>query len=934
VAPPVRKSLSASLTGDQPSPMKRTVSSAALMAPPTTTPTKVTKLSVENLQSHSDGFDFQEPVREADAMSGLSGVSGSSTASGGCGGASSSYTVDDGSGVCKVCDDMVGFGIKSKFCPIHRRAHDSISRQALKGIRMDPATKQPIETDQSLAYKQVFGHVKKGQVTYEGDAAIAARVILDFCEQFPEGKEKSTKQRGPITLSRYVHEQGNRIEDQMVSERPLWDYELFETQLCNLRRWKPQKCKHMWDTVLKPEPTCKGDNGGPPDAPLRLRIPAWLIGGDKESHVEMEYEDKKLINESKSTKMAGDVQKQILRETKSGFTRNDSAISSIGNAALYNLLPANALTQESEGAVSISGMDILLRSTEPSASHGSGVDSTGDDTPASTADQQMAATSVERAKKAKEQIPVGENTMVDIKSYRNTAKVSVKSLLDKSLKKLDDVTKSVRKAFKVEAELEDPAFYDTLVERWVAALMVMGARPKAFEQSGGGEAGREGKKWDCAADVVQVDFESELKDFTAPADSDADEIPTSPSALQNYFLKCMFQAMEWAPVEDSSALLGKLAMQEKHAGIATLASVPEVESVQEVVLRWVQLVNQLIKSLVTAASDYTKQVKKRSSEDDKKIKDLRDKEAKDEIDKTKQEEADAKRSIAKIKATNNFGIDWTAYGHSCIRVLDCSSSATHLKSDAEFNQPTIFKGLASAAALVAADTNFEKALARWSQDSISRLQKKPSSNKESAASAEATLAPMMPSHGAPEFEQLFACIIPPNTLLPDTLPSLRNIQKPWFFTLLKSAIYVGPEADYVASIRFVCRGQLRYLMAPAKMLYDALPAIVKNKCDTPTGRNVALEQMKNMLKPTEASVIQKMAESGVIVFQGIVNQGGIILCPAGFIAAWTPTDDDVVGVKRSFLQKSAIGRANLEAMNTVTGSQLLGGYLDFLSVTK
>ena len=67
-------------------------------------------------------------------------------------------TMDDDSGICKVCDELIGIGSKSKFCATHRRAHGCIARLALRGITIDMETKQPMGSKESLAYKSIGFH--------------------------------------------------------------------------------------------------------------------------------------------------------------------------------------------------------------------------------------------------------------------------------------------------------------------------------------------------------------------------------------------------------------------------------------------------------------------------------------------------------------------------------------------------------------------------------------------------------------------------------------------------------------------------------------------------------------------------------------------------------------------------------------------------------
>jgi hypothetical protein len=144
------------------------------------------------------GFSFDGDSHESedndDTMSSVSmACSATSSKS-----AAASPTLAPGLVFCLVCSETLAVGSKSRFCMRHRRAYESIERSALKQVRIDAETKQPIETEQSEAFKKIFGYKKKGHPTYEVNKSLAGQVVLDFLKEFPEGKEKAgNKKRIP-----------------------------------------------------------------------------------------------------------------------------------------------------------------------------------------------------------------------------------------------------------------------------------------------------------------------------------------------------------------------------------------------------------------------------------------------------------------------------------------------------------------------------------------------------------------------------------------------------------------------------------------------------------------------------------------------------------------------------------------------------------------
>jgi hypothetical protein len=195
-------------------------------------------------------------------------------APGGLPGLSSAETrVSDGvHGQCKTCDEACG---KQSYCPKHRRAKESIMRQACKGW----SEGQP-ETEEVAAFHTIFGRLarkaKGGNEAVQamcGDNSLANQVLVEFCETYPDGKEmgKSTrgKVRGKISLTRYVHQHSYQQSVENVSARRKWDFEFFWNQMKHGRAWAFEKSLKEWNK-LRDTPGTKRDYLGPVDAPLRL----------------------------------------------------------------------------------------------------------------------------------------------------------------------------------------------------------------------------------------------------------------------------------------------------------------------------------------------------------------------------------------------------------------------------------------------------------------------------------------------------------------------------------------------------------------------------------------------------------------------------------------------------------------------------------------
>ena len=391
--------------------------------------------------------------------------------------------------------------------------------------------------------------------------------------------------------------------------------------------------------------------------------------------------------------------------------------------------------------------------------------------------------------------------------------------------------------------------------------------------------------------------------------------------------------MDLCPIESADTLVSVAEMKLVIKGIDQLKERADIDDVQKRSMQWDQQLRQLLKSLITSSGDFMKQSKKAENAARKEEKEARAKATKEEEGKHVAEEEMARNIIGKMKASNNFTADWASNGHHAITVVSSSGAwDVQQMSDADYNCPAILKDIDVLTKIFEGDNDFVKASRRFSNDASKRFQPTKTKLKEVPNSTDTTCAPMLDVLGTSLLQPLVHMIIPNNHKLPDTLPSLRQVlAKPWWVAISKTAIIYGHETDYIGSIRLICDGSLRYLMAPAKDLFSALPEEAKKPSFNQKSK---FDAMKNMFKLTSEVEIKKLADSGVKIYHGIVGPKQALVAPPGFIIAYTPVDDIVVGVKQAFLPNSQIAFANLTVLNQVLSSQTLSGYVDLLSVNK
>ncbi len=101
----------------------------------------------------------------------------------------------------------------------------------------------------NLRYVAIFG-----DRSTEGDPATATQVLIDFCEQFPEGKCGATrKKRGDMMLAQYTHAKGKRVAKKTISSKYKLDHEAFIVRMRAARDWSAERAAAEWRRLDQPE---------------------------------------------------------------------------------------------------------------------------------------------------------------------------------------------------------------------------------------------------------------------------------------------------------------------------------------------------------------------------------------------------------------------------------------------------------------------------------------------------------------------------------------------------------------------------------------------------------------------------------------------------------------------------------------------------------
>ena len=159
----------------------------------------------------------------------------------------------------------------------------------------DNKTDVPELTDDQSAWNEIFGEPRKGIP----DPEAAEKVLDDMAAQNDavgaSGKESKSRF---VQLSRYLRNQGTRKVNQQRKRKPMWDIEIFRTEIGRLRpSWAASgRLKREWQK-LKDDKRVKRDWEGDKDDEeqgLQLEVPDWTIGGCENNDMVDTYDDRRL----------------------------------------------------------------------------------------------------------------------------------------------------------------------------------------------------------------------------------------------------------------------------------------------------------------------------------------------------------------------------------------------------------------------------------------------------------------------------------------------------------------------------------------------------------------------------------------------------------------------------------------------------------------
>ncbi len=610
---------------------------------------------------HDDGFDFTElasvcstsctthslasqvqgqRVQEAAADTKSWKKSGSS--------ARTTSTGTVGKKTCPLCDAITAG--TSRFCGLHKRAYESIYRQATKDAG----------STMCADFVAIFGD--KRAATF-AQPSVAYKVILDFCELNPDGKGAAGRKRPLQDLAQYVHSQGAREEEQHRVVCMKWDFELFCTEMASRRGWSVAQCRTKWDE-LEADPSTGRDMLGPGTSgggsSLRLHIPGSLTGADSVELVRSRFEEKRLDRFAKAARMGDEVASKIQAECEKGFKRAGSK--HFDAEAMSTPNKKGALTGE-DGPQGVGG---LMR--EHLGRGGDGVNTETPDTKGAGNSTAASPLALVVPGGREEALPAAPP--VDVEHARNVLQRTVAAQVKTEEEKVKKAIDKGASALCAADTVRDTDLVETLDNRLSVAVAWL---HKEVYVNGDGEVQLRSLSEGLAPQrtiraVCNKATEGSDEQESQRKKDYAEYVEMGRPA--SHFVRAALLRLAFRPVEAPKAMQD---IAELNALLDHIKQAAKPEALEEARDQWRQqktLLGQLLASLRTATNDLASASRRRQTEDARVQQELQKKKAEEAKKKKATEQVQAERALQE-RGHQNVGflvLPWADWGHKPVPV--------------------------------------------------------------------------------------------------------------------------------------------------------------------------------------------------------------------------------------------------------------------------
>lgn len=859
---------------------------------------------------------------------------------------------------CRECEEPKVGG--SSYCDRHKRAVQNLYKSAHK--KKDGKYVSP---EQQKAYIDVFGS-GKGKAP---DPARASAVIANYLQNYPDRNHtsKASRARGTLDLTQFVHSSGSAQRNQRVAANKLWDLEMFQSQMKNMRGWSFEKSRQIFHE-LSANNNLEKDKGGWKGAP-RVEIPSELLGEDGKTTIKEKFEQKSLEHSSKLKRNLAESQlAEYETEMGTGFSTS-LGLSCVSDGQFFTPLLASAITQRPGAGVTVGDMDEVWGVQTPSGAIGistadresadagsrKGADALAvsqQDTLVSASGPVVPGTDLERSSSKK---PRKDMALLRLKAVARMRKESqvVNDYLDSAMKLCKFTVDTAD-------DKQDATYIDILMQRLDVAIHYLGAKPSP--------TGKSARIEDVGVvDVTYLPWENE-QEFTAQrfAETIVGHIVPTQDGIAQLWSQLLVSGVESQTVDEkvvlklsttkvlevcaglNAARVDKAApplyesdiskvtqnghftkavakfkhlpmesaelpscaqVNDKISGIGDCEVEEQIEETCKEIHGLQTLVKQLTVSLKTAAKDLQVVVSTRNNDQKKAVERQKQKDLEDKKVQLCDTEFSEKKRLAKVSKMEPFKLDFQEFEK--IREVDKQvvNKFTEPERVAFMSKPALIKDTEFAEALMPTgslkDSTIVQTLGRW-------LQQFPRTKEcKDVNLVHATLPPKLGSSDVQKFADV---VLPQAALVRSALPSFANaVETPTLYGHNTFLISSDFESDLLAACRFQVAGETQLVLMPSSAIISFLGAQCKHG-----------NQVREFLTSLTLATLQQLKLKGVPLCYGVAKPGTWVMIPAGWVVGQTTQGmADVYGIRWSFLAKDKVlckaADTELKALSSLPG---------------
>ena len=618
--------------------------------------------------------------------------------------------------------------------------------------------------------------------------------------------------------------------------------------------------------MLKSEPSNFADEEGrrhPVHGTTRLKIPAALLGKEKEESRFGSFEERRVDMSHKQHKMSDEDKAAWLLETRQGFE-----MEAVGSQLRQEMLTPqmkDCLSSEFDFGALISGS---LGKVAGSAAGLGG--------PSDAATSVGVADAFQQGEAIKGLVP-GRADMPNVASTQSSLWATIRDGKAAARKQIITLMENAALALaSANSEEHGEVFITGLQERLRIAEHYAGL-------------------------AVSVDDEKQKKCSVAHVEYTDPEM--SVQECHDVALRTAINECELMPME-SPDLMSSSVVDAFHAQVMSAKSSEDLSIFQE---KWDNQTH-LVAPLQTAVRQATKELNGEVKKiENKKKTDAREQLKKETAAATAHKmalETSAKKKIAHEKGALVFNLDFSSHIKAQRYETDAGFQEGLAQGGLQNSSPWVLASSEKVAkALTEENQKLKNTLKRWGLASV---------KQDIYKRNDVVTSPLLPSMGSHELDEVYEMCVPAASKLKCELPSLIATLSEWkLYT--ESATFCNYDCapGFVASLRVQVSGITKYIMFPIKELIDGLK---KTGCEQDE-----FSEVGQRVQALTAVDLKALQEAGCDAHHAELMPRDVLYIPAGWFAGATSASGEVIGLQRGVLLTSTAkaDHQNLSALDAL-----------------